>query len=325
MSLVLSPRQTSSPDLLQSLPPSPDEQDLGGRAPWYHSDDELDAHGVSTTEQSQHSKGKAKLLANGATDESHWPDSARNTEAYPPTTEEEADTRRVQENLRRWEIAERQRWKTARDSSTMSSSVLTDVARRATWFWSRRSSHPPDDGGGKHRVLETSEDSPHLDDMVSSPLSAPQSLSNTPASDQPRTGPYTYDTTDPFSDPPPGSTSSLFVNAQPITLDIGTFAEHEESESATVSSQRRTKKKKSRTIDVPAPLDLPRPRSPPPRTASPHATRPPEPFPRPESSMSVHEDEDETPVPWWTEWLCGCSEGPDRGGESQAGRTNPLE
>jgi hypothetical protein len=97
MSLVLSPRQTSSPDLLQSLPPSPDEHDLGGRAPWYHSDDELDAHGVSTTEQSQHSKGKAKLLANGATDESHWPDSARSTEAYPPTTEEEADTRRVQE------------------------------------------------------------------------------------------------------------------------------------------------------------------------------------------------------------------------------------
>jgi hypothetical protein len=33
--------------------------------------------------------------------------------------------------------------------------------------------------------------------------------------------------------------------------------------------------------------------------------------------MPVPEDEDETPVPWWTEWLCGCSEGPDRGGESQ--------
>jgi hypothetical protein len=95
MSLVLSPRQSSSPVLLQSPPPSPDEEDLGGRAPWYHSDDELDAHGVST---SQHGKGKAKLLANGATDElSHWPDSARNTEAYPPTTDEEADTRRVQE------------------------------------------------------------------------------------------------------------------------------------------------------------------------------------------------------------------------------------
>jgi hypothetical protein len=98
MSPVLSPRQGPSPGLLQSLPPSPDEQDLGGRAPWYHSDDELDGPSVSTTELSQHSKGKAKLLANGATDElSHWPDSARSTEAYPPTTDEDADTRRVQE------------------------------------------------------------------------------------------------------------------------------------------------------------------------------------------------------------------------------------
>jgi hypothetical protein len=98
MSLVLSPRLSSSPVLLQSPPPSPDEQDLGGKAPWYHSDDELDAHGVSTTERSQHGKGKARLLANGSADElSHWPDPARNTEAYPPTTDEEADTRRVQE------------------------------------------------------------------------------------------------------------------------------------------------------------------------------------------------------------------------------------
>ena len=99
MSIVLSPRPRTSPVLLQSLPPSPDEQDLGGRAPWHHSDDELDGHDVITTEHSQHGKGKAKLLANGATDElSHWPDSAgSNTEAYPPTTEEDVDTRRVLE------------------------------------------------------------------------------------------------------------------------------------------------------------------------------------------------------------------------------------
>jgi hypothetical protein len=31
----------------------------------------------------------------------------------------------------------------------------------------------------------------------------------------------------------------------------------------------------------------------------------------------VYEDEDDTPVRWWTEWLCGCSEGLDRGGEAQ--------
>lgn len=98
MSLDLSPRPRSSPVLSRSLPPSPDEQDIGGRDPWNLSDDELDGHGVSATEHSLHSKGKAKLLANGGTDElSHWHGSARNTEAYPPTTEEEADTRRVRE------------------------------------------------------------------------------------------------------------------------------------------------------------------------------------------------------------------------------------
>ncbi len=210
-------------------------------------------------------------------------------------------------------MAERQRWRTARDSSTIPTSILTNVAHRATSLWSRRSSRPPSDGGGKHRVLETSEDSTHLDGMVSSPLSASQSRSNTPAPDESRTGPYAH-TTDPFSDPPPGSTSSLFINAQPITLDIGVITEHEESESATASSHPT---KKSKTINVPAPLDLPRPRSPPPLTASPQANRPPEPFPRPKSSMSVNEEEDDTPVRWWTEWLCGCSEGPDRGGEAQ--------
>jgi hypothetical protein len=87
----------SSPVPLQSLPPSPDEQDLGGKAPW-HSDDEFDHRSVSTTEHSLQSKGKAKLYANGTADElSHWPDPTRSTEAYPPTTDEEADTLRVQE------------------------------------------------------------------------------------------------------------------------------------------------------------------------------------------------------------------------------------
>ena len=87
----------SSPVPLQSLPPSPDEQDLGGKAPW-HSDDELDHHHLSTAEHAQHSKGKAKLYANGATDElSHLPDPTRSTEAYPPTSDEDAETRRVQE------------------------------------------------------------------------------------------------------------------------------------------------------------------------------------------------------------------------------------
>src|SRR5258708_26949424 len=94
MSLVLSPR--SSPVPLHSPPPSPDEQDLGGRAPGYHSDDDLEGHRVSATKDSQRSKGKAKLLPNGSAEElSYRPNSTRSTEAYPPTNKEETDTRHV--------------------------------------------------------------------------------------------------------------------------------------------------------------------------------------------------------------------------------------
>jgi hypothetical protein len=155
--------------------------------------------------------------------------------------------------------------------------------------------------------------------MVSSTLSAPPSRSNTPTPDQLRTGPYSR-TTDPFSDPS-ASATSLFVNAQPMTLDIGASnIESEDPESTTASSSTLPlPTRKSRIINAPAPLDLPLPRSPPPRTATPHASRPPEPFPRPDSRMTVHDDEEEKPVPWWTEWLCGCSEGPDRGGDVQVG------
>ena len=203
--------------------------------------------------------------------------------------------------------------------------MIADVARRATSFWSRRASHPPADSGGRHRALQTSEDNVHLDEMATSPSpSAPPSPPPTFTSDHPGTGPYSH-SRDPFSDPP-GSSSSLFVNAQPMDSDIGVSATAEEpqapasasSRPMNVSGPKRAATRRDK-VGAPAPLDLPAPRSPPPRTATPHATRPPEPFPPPDSRMShtTMYDEDEKPVRWWTEWLCGCSEGQDRGGEAQ--------
>ncbi|THH05343.1 hypothetical protein EW146_g9928, partial [Bondarzewia mesenterica] len=74
-------------------------------------------------------------------------------------------------------------------------------------------------------------------------------------------------------------------------------------------------------VPPPEPLGLPKPRTPPPRINTPYSNRPPEPIPPPvpraqERDASAQE-EDAKPVRWWTEWLCGCSEGPDRGGEVQ--------
>ena len=239
-----------------------------------------------------------------------------------------------------WEVAERQRRKSARETAaSTSSSIVVDVARRASALWSRRSSHHSVDGGGKHRVLQTSEDQVRLDDIVASPLhSAPPSPSPSPgpSPDQhPVSGPGPY-VRDPFSDPlPGGSTSSLFVNALP-TAEIDAASADVELQTPTSmaaplftsppTASHSGKHLSAKVVSAPAPLDLPSPRSPPPRTATPHAKRPPEPFPRPDSRMSRAADEEEVdakPVRWWTEWLCGCSEGSDRGGEVQV-RLSPY-
>ncbi|KAH9034811.1 hypothetical protein EDB85DRAFT_2113423 [Lactarius pseudohatsudake] len=347
MSFIASPRR-SSPEPLPSLPPSPVEEDLGWRAPWSHSDTDDDSPRPDTTSSPshvQHGKGKQKATeyqsptsyADGGRGEV-WPDQGRSTEAYPPTTDEATESRRVQENLKLWEVAERQRRKTARESaSPTSSSLVVDVARRASALWSRRSSHHSVDGGGKHRALHTSEDHVRLDDIEASPLpSAAPSPCPSPGPSPNHhpvagPGPYVRRVDDPFADPLPGSSSSLFVNAQStpekdtasptVELQTPTSAAPLFSSPPVVSHSGN--RLSAKVVTAPAPLDLPEPRSPPPRTATPHAKRPPEPFPRPDSRMSRtaadEEEDDRKPVRWWTEWLCGCSEGPDRGGEIQVG------
>lgn len=103
MSISLQPR----PSQLSLNSPN-EEEDLGWKDPWYHSDDELDPRGIGTTNRSNHTKGKAKATGyqpsssspypNGGTDEtSNLPSQRRNVEAYPPTTDEDTDTRRVVE------------------------------------------------------------------------------------------------------------------------------------------------------------------------------------------------------------------------------------
>jgi hypothetical protein len=105
MSLLTSTRR-SSPEPSHSLPPSPDEEDIGWSTPWSRSDDSLAR--PTTDHLNQLGKGKEKAAeyqpqpstsyVNGSTDEAlRSPDQGRNTEVYPPTTDEEAETRRVQE------------------------------------------------------------------------------------------------------------------------------------------------------------------------------------------------------------------------------------
>ncbi|ETW80396.1 hypothetical protein HETIRDRAFT_150441 [Heterobasidion irregulare TC 32-1] len=366
--------RSASPHPLPSLPPSPSEADLGRRSAWDeheiddgdgdgdgddHNDDEYDElenePRTPTAHSARGTKGKgrgsagplAATYAEGGTDEAlREIDGAQGH--YPPTTDGDAETRRIEETLRRWEVAERQRRKSARDAvaaaasaaasaSAASSSpttaaapsVVADVARRASHLWASRSSRAPTAGVGAHHALHTSDDADADADVDAVPLSTlagphalspPLPLSPTPS--RPPTPPsaatLTPETENPFRDPyGSSSSSSLFVNAQPPA--------------STPPSASGPGAGAKPGFAPPEPLGLPQPRTPPPRTATPHANRPPEPMPPAALTRTGGrgarggEEAGEKPVRWWTEWLCGCSEGPDRGGDAQAGRTNPLE
>lgn len=62
----------------------------------------------------------------------------------------------------------------------------------------------------------------------------------------------------------------------------------------------------------PMPLGLPPPRTPPPIHTAPSPTSP---LSTSKPADTAREDIQETM--WWHEWLCGCSEGPERGGNYQ--------
>jgi hypothetical protein len=63
----------------------------------------------------------------------------------------------------------------------------------------------------------------------------------------------------------------------------------------------------------PKPLGLPSPRTPPPA----NMTGPPAPIASPVLSATPRESEELKESRWWHDYLCGCNEGKDRGGEHQ--------
>lgn len=80
--------------------------------------------------------------------------------------------------------------------------------------------------------------------------------------------------------------------------------------------------RKRKGAPPPQPLGLPRPRTPPPRDDPDqvYIDEPPSQTAAPSAAareVGQDSDEPEKGGGWWTEWLCGCSEGPDRGGFNQ--------
>ncbi|TBU52615.1 hypothetical protein BD310DRAFT_221718 [Dichomitus squalens] len=360
----------STPEPLPSLPPSPTvepqilrpEEDVG-RA-WH--DDEPSTADLRTGLSSRR-KGKRRATRDEDEDEED-DDEERDgaAEGYPPTKEEEAEARRVQENLRRWEIAERQRRKAARESLSHHPTPTRDsVANNAPSFFAdllrRDSRKAPLGGVGSHHAL------PKTDrDGDGDAEGVPLEDLDAPAAEQLVSSPPTPEPENPF-DTPSASRTSLNIpghsaimtesdslpdeiaqpgpreKSQAQTLDVprrptlgasSSFAEPDAENSASGQVQRT---KSRRQPPPPKPLDLPAPKAPPPHADAPHAhvDRPPEPVaspePQPQDDVETQRtaqaqvEEDLPPVRWWHEWLCGCGEGPERGGDHQAGRTNPFE
>ncbi|KII92095.1 hypothetical protein PLICRDRAFT_36882 [Plicaturopsis crispa FD-325 SS-3] len=237
-------------------------------------------------------------------------------------------------------MAERQRRKAARESTSAAAagqtSLVGDVTRRASMLWpGRKSIQNSRPGLGNHTKLKSQEslDVLPLGSMngspgasaATSPAASATSILETPTADK-----------NPFEHP--ADPVSPFADSHRSPEQDSTLM-NESSLPSTPVAKRASGSKRSPDRPVleattsytnpppPLPLGLPPPRSPPPpRADDVPVDRPPEPTVRPTLAQANTSDVDDgKETRWWHDWLCGCGEGPDRGGESQAGRTNPLE
>ncbi|KAF5317069.1 hypothetical protein D9611_003793 [Ephemerocybe angulata] len=274
--------------------------------------------------------------------------------SYPPVNDEEEETRRIQENLKRWEQAELQRRKAARQSTSISStggaapsSLVENVSRRASLLWNKKRGSGTHKGHSSSKSRTSSALGQHAKLPSTDDLHDLQQITDTPVADSPTHSPVRSDTDadslntvtdvymgsrrqreqqEPMDDPfnPPEDfqhehiAMSPFSDPQPMTPGadqttalVGSSSRQDEGNTNAGSTTRQP--------PPPMPLGLPRPKTPPPPIDSPEAVR--------QRAGAEDDDaqEETTKTKWWHEWLCGCGEGPDRGGDHQAGKPNPYE
>ncbi|EIN12054.1 hypothetical protein PUNSTDRAFT_119194 [Punctularia strigosozonata HHB-11173 SS5] len=339
MNLPLPVPDAGGPQPLPSLPPSPTtEVDLTKPDAWAEHDSSLrvpDRKGKARARDSSHDSSME-----GGSEDGLSP----GVEHYPPMTDEEAETRRVEETLRRWEEAERQRRRSAREGSVAvaQTSIVGDVARRASLLWSNsRKNRPPSTGVGAHAALpRSSQDSLPMTDLdvglptpqVHSPGVSPRPSTSSSRPKNPFVDNVT--TASPFDDPPTQQSSAI-LEPSPDPDVVTDLERTPKSRSSTMPPPERPVLQATASyMDEPAtakprppppqPFDIPPPRTPPPRVGTPHANRPPEPVSRPTVDAPPPEQpNDAEKTRWWTDWLCGC--GPTHDTDDQAGRTNPFE
>ena len=209
-------------------------------------------------------------------------------------------------------MAERRRRKTARESyqQPVKSSLVNGVARRTSLLWTgRKSQHDSrpsrnDRGLGNHAALQS------RDSVDVVPLGSLE----TAGVDTPSTSPLTIQhDVNPFNHP--SDSISSFVN-QPAVMDVSsnppTFSTQIDDTKQLTAKRRSLVQSSSRKPPTPKPLHLPSPCTPPPPNGQ------LQPTPSPSISPPPNDGEGEPrSTRWWHDWLCGCSEGDDRGGDDQ--------
>ena len=209
-----------------------------------------------------------------------------------------------------WEAAERARRKTARESYTSSTRTpsISSVGWRASSLWGgSQSRHRA--LGGNHAALQS------RDSMDQLPLDSIPSPAFSPRASPPPESTNDKSTENPFLNPP--DSLSPFADSHQATavMDPATPPEPVAGDGQLSMPQRPILKAAESSFTrppPPKPLDLPPPRTPPP------IEEPPQPVPDPTIHHTLPRGRAEEPeTRWWHEWLCGCGEGPDRGGDYQ--------
>lgn len=237
--------------------------------------------------------------------------------SYPPMHDDELEERRVAENLKRWEAADRLKRKSLRESRSATSPTSPkfsseSAVRRASLLWNDATrgislARPANQHGrrgsmGSQMPLRGEEDALSMDDR------------------QTRTS--TIGDRNPFDTPRGGSPtraheeSGALMHSNPTTPVAGPSHQQQLEQ---LSSTRPILPTTESSFDggkgrmpQPRPIDIPQAISPPPPRIAP---------------IDVPGDPDEEEHQrgrYWTEWLCGCRE-EGQHGDGAAGRTNPFE
>lgn len=176
---------------------------------------------------------------------------------------------------------------------------MSDVGKLLWRNTSQRNSRPSDRSLGNHTALQSTDS---LDTLPLRPVSSPPVTPTPTSSTFPVAG-------NPFSHPQDEAADDQTAVMVPAAESPSSLDSNDELPLTSPTPDRPTLVASSSSFSKPPPpkpLGLPPPRTPPPRTLSPS-----------ESLVQSENPQEQKEFRWWHDWLCGCGEDEDRGGDNQ--------